>query len=100
MSQLLERNPERRLGGGKGDAQEVKNHPFFAGVNWEDMLAKRVAPPFLPTINGRADTSNFDEEFTREIPILTPVNAMLTPHEQHEFINFSYVANWVIDGTV
>ncbi|KAI7889297.1 kinase-like domain-containing protein, partial [Mucor mucedo] len=93
---LLERNPEKRLGGGKGDAQEVKNHPFFAGVNWEDMLAKKVPPPFLPTINGRADTSNFDEEFTREIPILTPVNAMLTRHEQQEFSDFSYVANWAI----
>ncbi|KAI8095061.1 kinase-like domain-containing protein [Gilbertella persicaria] len=96
---LLERNPERRLGGGKGDAQEVKSHPFFAGINWDDMLAKRVAPPFLPIVNGRADTSNFDEEFTREIPILTPVNAMLTSQEQHEFTNFSYVANWAINGT-
>ncbi|GAN05515.1 candidate protein kinase C [Mucor ambiguus] len=96
---LLERNPEKRLGGGKGDAQEVKNHPFFAGVNWDDMLAKRVQPPFLPTVNGRADTSNFDEEFTREIPILTPVNAMLTANEQQEFSSFSYVANWAIDGT-
>lgn len=95
---LLERNPERRLGGGKGDAQEVKNHPFFAGVNWDDMLAKRVTPPFLPTISGRADTSNFDEEFTREIPILTPVNAMLTAQEQQEFSNFSYVANWAINS--
>ncbi|KAI8639933.1 kinase-like domain-containing protein [Parasitella parasitica] len=94
---LLERNPEKRLGGGKGDAQEVKNHPFFAGVNWEDMLAKQVQPPFLPTVNGRADTSNFDEEFTREIPILTPVNAMLTASEQQEFTNFSYVANWAIN---
>lgn len=63
------------------------------------MLAKRVTPPFLPTVNGRADTSNFDEEFTREIPILTPVNAMLTGDEQREFANFSYVANWAIDGT-
>ncbi|KAI8973365.1 hypothetical protein BDF20DRAFT_837315 [Mycotypha africana] len=93
---LLERNPEKRLGGGKGDAQEVKGHSFFAGVNWDDMLAKRVQPPFLPTVKGRADTSNFDEEFTREIPILTPVNAMLTPNEQQEFANFSYVANWAI----
>ncbi|CEG81405.1 Putative AGC/PKC protein kinase [Rhizopus microsporus] len=93
---LLERNPQRRLGGGKGDAQEVKNHPFFAGVNWDDMLAKRVPPPFIPTITGRADTSNFDEEFTREIPILTPVNAMLTSEEQQQFVNFSYVANWAV----
>ncbi|KAI8877348.1 kinase-like protein [Backusella circina FSU 941] len=95
---LLERNPDRRLGGGKGDALDVKNHPFFSGINWEDMLAKKVKPPFLPTINGRADTSNFDEEFTREIPILTPVNAMLTGDEQREFSNFSYVANWAING--
>ncbi|KAG1554949.1 hypothetical protein G6F49_007578 [Rhizopus delemar] len=94
---LLERNPQRRLGGGKGDAQEVKNHLFFTGVNWEDMLAKRVPPPFLPTVSGRADTSNFDEEFTREIPILTPVNAMLTSEEQQNFANFSYVANWAVE---
>lgn len=64
------------------------------------MLAKRVTPPFLPTVNGRADTSNFDEEFTREFPILTPVNAMLTPREQHIFAKFSFVANWAIDGTI
>ncbi|KAI9474162.1 MAG: kinase-like domain-containing protein [Benjaminiella poitrasii] len=94
---LLERNAEKRLGSGKLDAQEIKAHPFFAGVNWEDMLAKRVQPPYIPTVNGRADTSNFDEEFTREIPILTPVNAMLTEHDQQTFINFSYVANWAIE---
>ncbi|KAI7899788.1 kinase-like domain-containing protein [Cokeromyces recurvatus] len=97
---LLERNPEKRLGGGKGDAQEIKGHLFFAGVNWEDMLAKRVKPPYIPTVNGRADTSNFDEEFTREIPILTPINAMLTEQDQQPFINFSYVANWAIDGNI
>jgi hypothetical protein len=61
------------------------------------MLAKRVPPPFLPTVSGRADTSNFDEEFTREIPILTPVNAMLTSEEQQNFANFSYVANWAVE---
>lgn len=93
---LLERNPQKRLGGGKGDGQEVRNHVFFAGINWDDMLAKRVPPPFIPTVNSRADTSNFDEEFTREIPILTPVNAMLRPEEQREFANFSYVANWAV----
>ncbi|KAG0183950.1 Serine/threonine kinase [Apophysomyces sp. BC1034] len=96
---LLQREPSRRLGSGKGDGQDVRAHSFFAGVNWEDMMAKKVTPPFLPTVNGRADTSNFDEEFTREIPILTPVNAMLTPLEQQEFTAFSYVADWAMDGS-
>lgn len=27
--QLLRRNPERRLGAGERDAEEVKKHPFF-----------------------------------------------------------------------
>lgn len=94
---LLQRNPQKRLGGGKGDAQDVKNHIFFEGVNWDDMLNKRVPPPFLPTVSSRADTSNFDEEFTREIPILTPVNAMLTEGEQDNFTSFSYVANWAME---
>ncbi|ORX57055.1 hypothetical protein DM01DRAFT_1334610 [Hesseltinella vesiculosa] len=93
---LLERNPARRLGSGKGDGQEVRQHPFFASVHWDDLLAKKVTPPFLPSVVSRADTSNFDEEFTREIPILTPVNAMLSDAEQQEFADFSFVADWAI----
>lgn len=58
------------------------------------MLAKRVPPPFCPTINGPLDTSNFDEEFTRERPALTPINNPLSRVEQQEFQNFSYIADW------
>ncbi|KAI9033803.1 kinase-like domain-containing protein [Phycomyces nitens] len=95
---LLQRNCTKRLGSGKGDGQEVKAHPFFEGVNWDDMLAKRVTPPFLPTVRGRADTSNFDDDFTREIPILTPLSTRIMPEEQQKFKDFSYVADWVLEG--
>jgi len=95
---LLTRDPERRLGSGKSDAEEIKRHPFFRGVNWDDMLAKKVPPPFYPSISGRTDTSNFDEEFTKEIPVLTPVHSKLIDGEQEEFRSFSYVAEWVIKG--
>ncbi|KAI9285195.1 kinase-like domain-containing protein [Umbelopsis sp. AD052] len=95
---LLIRDPQTRLGSSPMDAQDIKQHAFFRGVNWDDMLAKRVPPPFYPSINGRADTSNFDEEFTREIPQITPVNSTLTRPEQQEFGNFSYIADWVIQG--
>ncbi|CAO3694689.1 unnamed protein product [Umbelopsis ramanniana] len=95
---LLIRDPQTRLGSSQNDAQDIKQHAFFRGVNWDDMLAKRVPPPFYPSINGRADTSNFDEEFTREIPQITPVNSTLTRPEQQEFGNFSYIADWVIQG--
>ncbi|KAI8350326.1 hypothetical protein EDC96DRAFT_577796 [Choanephora cucurbitarum] len=93
--QLLQREPTQRLGAGPDDAVPIKAHPFFRGVNWEDMLAKRVPPPFYPTISGRLDTSNFDEEFTNEVPALTPMDSNLNRIEQQEFTNFSYVAEWV-----
>ncbi|CAO3614558.1 unnamed protein product [Mucor hiemalis] len=93
--QLLQREPTHRLGSGPDDAIPIKRHPFFRGVNWEDMLAKRVPPPFYPSINGRLDTSNFDEEFTNETPALTPIDSNLNRVEQQEFQAFSYVADWV-----
>ncbi|KAI8644424.1 kinase-like domain-containing protein [Parasitella parasitica] len=91
---LLNRDPKKRLGAGSSDAAEIKEHPFFSGVNWDDMLAKRVPPPFCPSITGPLDTSNFDEEFTRERPALTPINSVLNRAEQQEFQSFSYVADW------
>ena len=41
--------------------------------------------------NGSADTSNFDEEFTREQPTLTPVHGQLSSRDQSEFNGFSWV---------
>ncbi|CAG8631517.1 8397_t:CDS:2, partial [Paraglomus occultum] len=98
LQRLLTRDPERRLGSGKGDAEEIKRHPFFKGVNWDDMLAKKVPPPFYPTISSPTDTSNFDKEFTSEIPMLTPINSRLGANSQEEFREFSYVADWVLNG--
>ena len=48
--QLLRKNPERRLGASERDADDVKKQTFFSGVDWEELLARRVRPPFVPTI--------------------------------------------------
>jgi serine/threonine protein kinase len=37
---LLNRNPSKRLGAGPTDAEEVKEHEFFADINWEEIAAK------------------------------------------------------------
>uniref|UniRef100_A0AAY4E557 protein kinase C n=1 Tax=Denticeps clupeoides TaxID=299321 RepID=A0AAY4E557_9TELE len=96
MRRLLRRNPERRLGAGERDAEEVKKHPFFRNMDWAGLLAKKVRPPFVPTIKGREDVSNFDEEFTSEAPILTPPREprVLTANEQELFGDFDYIADW------
>ncbi|KAH7910855.1 hypothetical protein BJ138DRAFT_1152001 [Hygrophoropsis aurantiaca] len=94
LQKLLTRDPTRRLGSTKADAEEIKRHPFFKDVNFDDVLNKRIPPPYFPTINGTADTSNFDEEFTKEQPTLTPVHGQLSARDQQEFGGFSWVAAW------
>ncbi|KAL4608328.1 serine/threonine-protein kinase N2 isoform X1 [Arapaima gigas] len=96
MRRLLRRNPERRLGAGERDAEEVKKHPFFRNVDWSGLLAKKVRPPFVPIIQGREDVSNFDDEFTSEAPVLTPPREprVLTTDEQEMFSDFDYIADW------
>ncbi|XP_016355503.1 serine/threonine-protein kinase N2-like [Sinocyclocheilus anshuiensis] len=96
MRRLLRRNPERRLGAGERDAEEVKRHPFFRNMDWAALLAKKIRPPFVPTIKCCEDVSNFDDEFTSEAPILTPPREprVLTVSEQEMFADFDYIADW------
>ncbi|KAI9320193.1 kinase-like domain-containing protein [Dichotomocladium elegans] len=89
---LLDRDPALRLGSGETDAAEIKQHHFFEGVNWDQMLARATPPPFFPTVRGILDTSNFDDEFTQEDVIISPVTETLTPEEQREFQGFSFTA--------
>ncbi|XP_062047655.1 serine/threonine-protein kinase N2 isoform X1 [Lepus europaeus] len=96
MRRLLRRNPERRLGAGEKDAEDVKKHPFFRLIDWSALMDKKVKPPFVPTIRGREDVSNFDDEFTSEAPILTPPREprILSEEEQELFRDFDYIADW------
>jgi len=94
LQKLLTRDQNRRLGSGKADAEEIKRQPFFKDVVWDDVFNKRIPPPYFPTINGSADTSNFDEEFTKEQPTLTPVHGQLSTQHQAMFNGFSWVATW------
>ena len=48
--QMLTRDPDRCFGAGKSDAEEIKRHPFFKEVNWDDVVNKRIPPPYYPTI--------------------------------------------------
>ena len=62
LQRLLTRDPSRRLGAGPNDADDVKAHPFFRDVNWDDLINKRVPPPFCPTLRHASDTEWFDTE--------------------------------------
>ena len=52
LTQLLNRDPARRLG--VNGAQEIKDHPFFAKhIDWKRLLAKKIQPPFKPAVVSR-----------------------------------------------
>uniref|UniRef100_A0A8C9TLZ5 protein kinase C n=1 Tax=Scleropages formosus TaxID=113540 RepID=A0A8C9TLZ5_SCLFO len=92
IQKLLRKNPERRLGAGERDAQEVKGHKFFQEIDWVAMLAKKMKPPFLPSIRDATDISNFDGEFTHQRPVLTPPQSpyFLTADQQRIFMDFDF----------
>ncbi|NXX51887.1 DMPK kinase, partial [Tricholaema leucomelas] len=47
---------EGRLG--RGGARDFRRVRLFRGLRWERL--RRYLPPFSPTVDGAADTSNFD----------------------------------------
>ncbi|KAJ9116411.1 hypothetical protein QFC22_004853 [Naganishia vaughanmartiniae] len=94
LTKLLLRDPIRRLGAGEDDAEAIKRHPFFRDVNFDDVHHKRIPPPYKPTIGNPTDVSNFDTEFTKEKPTLTPVQQQLSAADQAEFAGFSWTAPW------
>eukprot|EP00359_Climacostomum_virens_P001364 CAMPEP_0204897770 /NCGR_PEP_ID=MMETSP1397-20131031/917_1 /ASSEMBLY_ACC=CAM_ASM_000891 /TAXON_ID=49980 /ORGANISM="Climacostomum Climacostomum virens, Strain Stock W-24" /LENGTH=697 /DNA_ID=CAMNT_0052065545 /DNA_START=242 /DNA_END=2335 /DNA_ORIENTATION=- len=50
---LLNRNPSKRLGGGPRGVEDIKQHPFFSGIDWAVALQKKLKPPVpkLKSIN-------------------------------------------------
>eukprot|EP00727_Mastigamoeba_balamuthi_P013038 m51a1_g8357 putative protein kinase (1237) ;mRNA; r:70273-75720 len=75
VGRLLALNPEKRLGGGGRGAAEVKSHAFFAGIDWATM--RKQTPPFVPKLEGDADTSFFDAR----LPVYGEAQALPTTSE-------------------
>lgn len=50
ISKLLVKDPRKRLGGGDGDASELKSHSFFKSLDWDELAKKNIPAPFKPVI--------------------------------------------------
>jgi RAC serine/threonine-protein kinase len=94
LSGLLEKIPQKRLGGGPDDVQEIMAHPFFASINWNDLVQRKIVPPFKPQVTSDTDTRYFDSEFTGESVELTPPDPihLQSIQEEPHFSQFSYQA--------
>lgn len=82
IQQLLERDPEKRMGS-KAGAEEIKAHPFFKDINWA--LIRHGSPPFIPRRTNRqaqATTTNSSGAVTPAAGSLTNTNSSGT-NQQH-----------------
>ena len=96
MKKLLKRHPSNRLGAGPDDAAPIKAHNFFRQIQWDDLLARRIEPPFKISVHGDDDVSQFDTKFTQEVPVDSPVDGRLSESADLNFQGFTYVAPSVL----
>ncbi|KAH9525665.1 Beta-adrenergic receptor kinase 2 [Bulinus truncatus] len=87
---LLRRDVEDRIGCRGRGAQEVKEHPFFKGIDWVQVYLQKYSPPLIPPkgeVNAADafDIGSFDEEDTKGIK--------LTEADQDLYKNFPLVVS-------
>ncbi|XP_061562416.1 protein kinase C epsilon type isoform X2 [Phycodurus eques] len=92
---FMTKNPAKRLGcvASQGCEEAIKTHPFFREIDWLLLEQRKVRPPFKPRIKTKRDVNNFDQDFTKEDPVLTPTDeTIIRQINQEEFKDFSYCA--------
>jgi len=91
---LLNRNPETRLGCTRTGKADLMAHSFFKGHDWDAMAQRKIKPPFVPKIKNPKAAECFDDEFTSEAAVVTPIDKhYIDAIEQSEFNGFSFVNN-------
>jgi serine/threonine kinase 38 len=66
---------------------ELKGHPFFRGVDWENLRTTR--PPNVPVIKSEVDVSNFDK--IDETEPFYPLEKVKIPKKKDQnFVGFTF----------
>ncbi|KAH0790494.1 AGC family protein kinase [Histomonas meleagridis] len=84
INKLLTKDPKKRSG-----FSQLKNHPFWNGLNFDDVMAKKIKPAFIPDVKDKVP-NNFDSEFTEE-PAADSI-ASAVEQSSSNFPGFSYAA--------
>ena len=90
INQLLEKDADFRLVSRKYDFEDIKNHPFFEYLNWNDLLNKRITLEWIQKIENKEDEIKFDTKFTGNDCVVTFIDPDLIEKEaQDEFVGFT-----------
>lgn len=86
LQDLLQVDPERRLGCSGSGWQEVKNHAFFQGIDW-DAMAQRKLEPF---IRPKSNTAYYDGAAQASDILLDRKPRRVTKDQDELFAGFEY----------
>ena len=84
IKQFLNINKNKRLGCTNRGIYEIINHPFYKDFDWEELLYRKMKPPFLPIItkyNDHYDYKKIDDYLSDE-------NKEALPKEIDPFYNW------------
>jgi len=90
LRRYLDRDSEKRL----QDPKEMKQHPFFASIDFEKLGRKELTPPFIPEVKDELDLQNIDEMFTTEdVDAEDDEEHITLTEEQSNFEGFTFMGN-------
>ncbi|KAL8293391.1 hypothetical protein RQP46_000092 [Phenoliferia psychrophenolica] len=77
---------EQRLG--RNSADEIKNHTFFAGVDWTTI--RNIESPFIPHLRSLTDTSYFPTEDLNDVPEQQPSSDTGSNSKDLAFLGYTF----------
>jgi serine/threonine protein kinase len=91
IKKLLVKKQDLRLGS-EGGFQTIKNHPFFKSFDFKALEEKKMKAPFIPTLRGSTDVTNFDSKYTSEEVVtseMSPNTLEFIRKNQEQFEDFN-----------
>lgn len=83
---MLDRNPDKRYGGGPEGQAEVQRQPFYASIDFALLYQRKITPPFKPETQGNR-LKYVDKEF---LDMPTANSEVAGEKEVMKFEAFSY----------